>query len=171
MNLDNRILKGGWGVYFLSLYTLGIIHLHFPAQHNLKVFAVTPALGVMFLSNRLNEKLIFFFAGGSLGKSMEEIDQMVGDDHYYESLDEQSQARIDEYDHKSYRKNNTILSGILIGITAPFVGFWFFSIHGFIVGGIITILSYRLLFVDSIRELNELARNLVEVYRSFYESQ
>lgn len=171
MRIATKIWDSGWGAIFLTIYTLGVIHLLSPDQLLFKPVAVLPTILVMFLADRYNFHLIHFFAGGELRQSTEQVEQITGDDDFYESASEELQSRIDDLDRRAYQNNISMLAGIFIAISAPFVGFYIRDVVGGLTGLIVAGLSFQLLSRRSVQQLNTLAQNITEPYTAKYENQ
>lgn len=171
MTIASKVWDSGWGAVLLTLYSIGTIQILAPQQHSLKLFGLLPTVIVMFLADQYSNQLIDYFAGGELKRSTEEIAQITGGDHFYEGVTEHTQTRVDDYDRRAYKNNISILAGILIGATAPFVGYLIQAVPGAIVGLILTAVSIQVLCRASIQELNTLAREIVEPYKAKYENQ
>lgn len=171
MQIATKIWDSGWGAIFLTVYTLGVIHLFIPDQHLLKSIAILPALLVMFVADRYNFHLVHFFAGGELQRSTEQIEQITGEDDFYESASEELQSRIDDLDRRTYQNNISILSGAIIAVSAPFAGFYLQNVVGVFAGLFVSILAIQLLARRSVQQLNTLAQNITEPYTAKYENQ
>lgn len=171
MRIATKIWDSGWGAIFLTAYTLSVIHLLFPRQLLLKPVALLPTVSVMFLADRYNFHLIHFFAGGELQRSTEQINRMTGDGDFYESASEELQTRIDDLDCRAYQNNISILAGLLITGTAPFIGFYLRDVIGTLVGLAIAIVAVQLLARRSVQQLNTLAQNITKPYTAKYENQ
>lgn len=171
MQIATKIWNSGWGAVLLTIYAIGIIHIVTPEQHLLKAFATLPTILVMFLADRYNDWLIDFFAGGELKRSTAEINQLTGDNDFYESATEELQTRVDDFDRRAYQQNISILAGMLIAVTAPFVGFYLRNFTGAAVGLLIAALVAQLLTRRSVQQLNTLAQNISKPYTAKYENQ
>lgn len=171
MRIASKIWDSGWGAVLLTLYSIGTIQILTPQQHSLKLFGLLPTVMVMFIADHYSYQLTDFFAGGELKRSTEEIALITGDDHYYEGVSEHTQSRVDDFDIRAYNNNISILSGILIGGTVPFVGYAIQGISGALIGFTLTIVSIQVLTRASIEELNTLARDIVEPYKANHENQ
>lgn len=171
MRIATRIWDSGWGAILLTIYALLISHLIAPDQLLLKPVALLPTILVMFFADRYNFQLIHFFAGGELQRSTEQIERITGEGDFYESASEELQSRVDELDRRAYQSNISILAGILIAATAPFIGFYLSDIVGGLVGAGIAVLALQLLARRSVQQLNSLAHNITEPYTAKYENQ
>lgn len=171
MRIATRIWDSGWGAVLLTIYILIAIHLLAPNQLLLKPFALLPTILVMFIADRYNFQLIDFFAGGELQRSTEQIEEITGEDNFYEAASEELQSRVDDLDRRAYQNNISILSGAIIAVTIPFVGFYLGDIIGSIAGLGIAALAVHLLSRQSIRQLNTLAQDITEPYMAKYENQ
>ena len=171
MQIPTKIWDSGWGAVFLTVYTGVVIHLVTPEPLFLKTLAVLPTILVMFLADRQNNQLIEFFAGGELRRSTDQIQEITGDDDFYESASEELQNRVDDFDRRAYQKNISILSGLIISVTTPFVGVYLRGILGLTIGLFVGLLAAQLLTRRSIQELNRLAQNISKPYTAKYENQ
>lgn len=171
MRIAAKIWDSGWGAIFLAAYVLVIIHLFAPEEYYLKSMALLPTLVVMFLADRYSFYIIHFFAGDELQRSTEEIEQTTGENHFYESASEEVQARVDDLDRRAYQNSISILAGFLIGITAPFVGFYFEGLVGGLGGLVVAVFVGQLLARRSVQQLNSLARDIKEPYAAKYENR
>lgn len=170
MNITTKIRNGGWGATLLLLYSLFSIHLIAPQHHLLKSFAVLPAILVMFFADRYSYHIIDFFAGGELQKSTDQIERLTGEQDFYESASKEIQTRVDDFDQRAYRSNISILSGVLIGTSAPFIGFYVQGRTGTFVGLLTAGIAVQLLSRRGIRKLNTLAQNITKPYIAKYEN-
>jgi len=171
MRIIDKISDSGWGALFLAIYSLGVAYMFIPESIALTPVGLLPALVVILLADRFNFQLIHFFAGDKLQRSTEQINQITGEQDFYESASEELQNRVDEFDRHAYRSNVSILSGSLIAITAPILGFYLGDL-AFIAGGMIVAILASLLFVrHGVRQLNRLAQNITEPYQAKYENQ
>lgn len=159
MNMSGRIWERGWGAIFLTLYSLGVIHLFLPNEHSFKVLSAVPAIFVMFVAERYSTKIIDYFAGGELRRSTDQVVASTGE-AFYEQSSEKIQRRVDDFDEKAYRENVSILSGGVIALTAPLVGYLEYSVLGLVIGFTISSLALLLLSRQGIEALNELAENV-----------
>ena len=171
MRIATRIWDSGWGAIFLTIYTLLVIHFLAPHQLLLKPFALLPTILVMFIADRYNFHLIDFFAGGELQRSTEEVERITGGDDFYESASEELQSRVDDLDRRAYQNNISILSGAIIAVTVPLIGFYLGDVIGGIAGLCVAVLAVQLLSRQSIQQLNTLAQNISEPYTAKYENQ
>jgi len=171
MRIATKIWDSGWGAIFLTVYTLGAIHLLVPDRPLFKPVAILPTILVMFIADRYNFQLIHFFAGGELQRSTEQVEEITGDNDFYESASEELQSRIDDLDRRAYQNNISLLAGIVIAGTAPFVGFYLQFWIGAGVGLVVAILAVQLLSRRSVQQLNTLAQNITEPYTAKYENQ
>lgn len=171
MQIPTKIWDSGWGALFLTVYSLTIIHLMFSENHVYKSFAALPTIFVMFLAERYSTELIDFWAGGELYRSTEYVHTLTGEDHFYHAANENVQSSVDDFDRRAYQNNITILTGLIIAITAPFLGFYNQNLVGAIVGFVIAVLAVQLLSRRSIEQLNTLARDIAEPYKAKYENQ
>lgn len=171
MQIATKIWDSGWGAIFLTIYVLIIIHLVIPDQHLLKSIAILPTIMVMFLADRYNFHITHFFAGGELQRSTEQIDRTTGEHDFYESASEELQARVNDLDRRAYQNNISILAGLLIATTAPFIGFYLQDSIGAIGGLVVSGIAIQLLTRRSVQQLNTLAQNITEPYTAKYENQ
>jgi len=171
MQIATKIWNSGWGGIFLTTYSLIVVHLLAPTQLLLKPVALLPTILVMFLADRYNFQLIHFFAGGELQKSTEQVDQITDDNDFYESASEELQSRIDDLDRRAYQNNISILSGVLIAVSAPFIGFHIQGTIGAFAGLALAPFAIQLLTRRSVQHLNLLAQNITEPYTAKYENQ
>lgn len=170
MRIATKIWDSGWGALFLTIYAFLVVHLVAPQQHLLKSFAILPTVLVMFLVDRYSFWLIHFFAGDKLQQSTEQIERITGEQDFYEAASNELQARIDDLDRRAYQNNISILSGILIAVSIPFVGFYLREWVGAVGGLIVAVLAVQLLSRRSIRQINTLAQNITEPYTAKYEN-
>ncbi|WP_042662742.1 hypothetical protein [Haloferax sp. ATB1] len=171
MQIATKIWDSGWGAVFLTVYTGVVIHLVTPEPLFLKTLAVLPAILVMFIADRQNNQLINFFAGGELRRSTDQIQEITGDDDFYESASEELQNRVDDFDRRAYQKNISILAGVIITVTTPFIGAYLRGTLGLAIGLLVGLLAAQLLTRRSIQELNRLAQNISKPYTAKYENQ
>lgn len=171
MQIATKIWDSGWGALFLTVYSLTIIHLMFPENHVYKSFAALPTIFVMFIAERYSTELIDFWAGGELHRSTEYVETLTGEDHFYHAANENVQSSVDDFDRRAYQNNITILTGLIIAITAPVLGFYNQNIVGAIVGVVVATLAVQWLSRRSIEQLNTLARDIAEPYKAKYENQ
>ncbi|AJF24454.1 hypothetical protein ACNO8S_20090 (plasmid) [Haloarcula sp. KBTZ06] len=171
MQIATKIWDSGWGAVFLTVYTGVAIQLVRPEPLFLKTLSVLPTILVMFLADQQNNRLINFFAGGELRRSTDQIQKITGHDDFYESASEELQNRVDDFDRRAYQKNISILAGLIIALTTPFVGFYLRGTLGLGIGLVIGLLATQLLTRRSIQELNRLAQNISEPYTAKYENQ
>lgn len=169
MRLGDKIWDGGWGAVILTVYSGLVLHGLSPEEHYLKIFALLPTILVMFTAKVYSTEIIDFFAGGELMKSTEEIAQRAGE-NFYEEADEAIQSRVDDLDQKAYRENVSILSGLVIALSAPILGFVEFSIPGLIGGILVAALAVQILSRKGVESLNELARGISRPYEAKHEN-
>lgn len=124
----------------------------------------------MFLSYAFNNKLNDFWAGGYLKQSSEVAHRITGSNRPYRQLDSDAQEEINKFDELAHKHNTTILSGLIIGGSAPILGYYHFGWLGSVTALIITGLAVWLLTYKSIQELNREAENIAEVYKAKYEN-
>jgi hypothetical protein len=171
MNIATKIWDSGWGAVFLTIYTAIFLHLLAPDKLLLKLSIPMPAVLIMFFADRYNNRLVRFFAGGELLRSAEVIEDMTGEQDFYESADEELQSRINKLDRRAYQNNVSILAGIVIAVLTPVIGLYQEGGFGLLVGIIIAALALQLLTRRSIHQLNKLAQNLTKPYTAKYENQ
>lgn len=99
-----------------------------------------------------------------------EIEEITGEADFYESASEELQTRVDKLDRHAYQSNISILAGITIALTAPFVGFFIRSVPGAVAGIFIAVAAFHLLTRKSIAQMNDLARNIDKPYEAKYEN-
>lgn len=172
MRVANKIWDSGWGAIFLTIYSVIAVYLLLrDSQLWLSTAGVLPTFLVMFCADYYNEGLIDFFAGGELKRSTDEIDELTGDDHFYEAAPEEVQTRVDKFDRRAYQHNITLLTGIIIAVTAPVIGYLLYNLIGVSGGLLITLIALQGLSRRSIRELNTLAGNITDPYHAKYENK
>lgn len=172
MNIANKIWDSGWGAVFLTIYSIGGIYLLLPDSPLwINTAGIIPTILVMFLADYHNEGLIDFFAGGELKRSTDEINEITGDDHFYEAAPKEVQTRVDKFDRLAYQHNITLLTGIIIAVTAPVIGYLLYDLVGAGSGLFITFIALQGLSRRSIRQLNMLAGNITDPYHAKYENQ
>lgn len=171
MKIAAKIWNSGWGAVILTVYAALSLHLLFPRTFLLKLLSLIPAIGVMFIADQYSTRLIFFWAGGELRRSIEEIEEITGEADFYESASEEVQTRVDKLDRHAYQSNISILAGITIALTAPFVGFFVHSVPGTVAGIFIAVAALHLLTRKSIAQIKDLARNIDKPYEAKYENQ
>ena len=172
MNIAGKVWDSGWGAIFLTIYAIIGVHLLFPeSPFWIKAAGILPTILVMFTADYYNEGLIDFFAGGELKRSTDEIQELTGDDHFYESAPEKVQTRVDKFDRLAYQQNISVLSGLTIAVTAPIVGYVIFDLLGLVGGLVLSLIALQGLSRRSIQELNTLAANITEPYQANYENQ
>lgn len=173
MGIVEQVQSGGWGAILLWMLASG--YLLFNQQQRsawaLLVIAAFPALIVMFLVRVFNWRLVDFWAGGNLKRAGVKIQQITGNQDFYESAPPEVQQRVDELDDKAYGINIEIFSGILFGLIFPVGGFVEYGLFGFLGGLVAGIASVYLLGTRAVRELNREASQLATVYQSKYENQ
>jgi hypothetical protein len=125
----------------------------------------------MFLADRQNNQLVDFFAGGELRRSADQIQEITGDDDFYESASEELQNRVDDFDRRAYQQNISILGGLIIATTTPFIGVFLYGTLGLVIGLLVGLLAVQLLTRRSIQQLNRLAQNISKPYTAKYENQ
>lgn len=171
MRIATKIWDSGWGAVFLTVYTGTVLHLLIPGQPLFKILALFPTILVMFLADRYSNWLVDFFAGGELRRSTEYVEAKTGEDHFYHAAREEVQTSVDDLDRRAYQNNISILTGIVIGVTAPFIGFYQRAIIGGLFGILLACCAIHWLTKSSITQLNTLARDIREPYKAKYENQ
>ena len=171
MRIANKIWDSGWGAVFLTLYAGGILYLLYPESPVLTMAAIVPTVVVMFVADQYNNKLVLFFAGGELQRSGDKIMSIVGEDHFFEGAPETVQNRVDRLDRRTYQQNITLLAGVVIAVTSPFIGYLQADLFGLLVGFVGSVLALVLLCRRAIRTLNDLAEGFSEPYNAKYETQ
>ncbi|WP_433624049.1 hypothetical protein [Halomicrococcus sp. NG-SE-24] len=171
MRIATKIWDSGWGAIFLTIYTLIGIHLVFPKNHVYKSFVVLPTILVMFLAEQYSTILVDFWAGGELKRATEYIHAFTGEDHFYHAANEDIQTSVDDFDRRAYQNNISILTGFIIAVTAPILGFYIRNLIGAVIGCVVAILALQWLCRRSIDQMNTLARDIVEPYKAKYENQ
>jgi hypothetical protein len=136
-----------------------------------KAFAIVPPVLVMFLADHYNNKLVKFFAGGEVKRSTEFIEEKTGENHFYYGADSELQENVDKFDRRAYQNNISILSGLLIAVTSPFLGYHVYGPIGALVGVFLTAVAIRWLSQPAVEQLNALAKDLKEPYKANYENQ
>lgn len=171
MGLPSKIWDSGWGAIFLLFYSLAAVHLLFPRNLIFKSVGLAPAIIVMFLADSYSNHLINFWAGGELRRATDYVDTITGDDHFYHAASEDIRTTVDDFDRRAYQNNISILTGIIILLTAPFLGFYLHDLLGAAIGALTGLLAVQLLSRRSITQLNTLARDIAEPYKAQYENQ
>ena len=172
MNIAGKVWDSGWGAIFLTIYFIIGVHLLSPeSPFWVKAGGILPTVLVMFTADYYNESLIDFFAGGELRQSTEEIQELTGEDHFYESAPEQVQIRVDKFDRLAFQQNISVLSGLIIAVTAPIVGYLLYASLGLVGGLVLSLIVLQGLSRRSIQELNTLAANITDTYKAKYENQ
>lgn len=165
MQVWPRIRSSGWGALFLAIYSIFVVHYFAPQSLYTKVLALIPVAVILFLADYFNYKIVDFFAGGNLRRSAEEINQLTEGMHFYEGAGEHTKTRVDKFDNHAYEYTVSILSAVVIAITAPIFGFLVRDTFGFIVGLVLSAIAIQMLGRRSIRELNSLAQDITEPYK------
>lgn len=171
MGLPSKIWESGWGAIFLLFYSLAAIHLLFPGNLIFKPVALVPTSIVMFLVDSYSNQLTDFWAGGELRRATDYVDSITGDNHFYHAASEDVRTTVDDFDRRAYQNNISILTGIIILLTAPFLGFYLQNLLGAAIGVFTGLLAVQLLSRQSITQLNTLARDIAEPYKAHYENQ
>lgn len=173
MSFAYKVRNGGWGALFLWVYVLGILlwnDIKFGFQRLVVLsIAAVPSLVVMFLVEVYIDRLNDWWAGGKLKRSTEIAHQVTNDERPYEVSDRDLQERINEFDNKAFGKHVSIIAGLLIGLSAPFVGMAMSGLTGTVVGGLLAIPTIMGLSYRSFKDLNKLADGIGEVYMKSYE--
>lgn len=170
MRLGTKIWESGWGAVFLTVYGFLATHLIVPKSYFLYPISLFPTLSVMFCADRFSSYLVDFFAGGELRRSTDRIHQITGEDHFYHATSEELRTTVDDFDRRAYEQNISILSGILIAVSAPGLGYVIRGEIGFVAGLAISIVALWLLCHQGIKSLKELAEQIVEPYEANYEN-
>lgn len=170
MGLQTKISDSGWGAIFLLFYSLTAIHLLFPGNLIYKSVALLPTILLMFLTDHYNTHLIDFWAGGELKYATDYVDTITDDDHFYHGASEDVRTTVDDFDRRAYQNNISILTGIIILLTAPFLGFYLADLIGATIGVLTGLLAVQWLSRRSIAQLNTLARDIAEPYKAHYEN-
>ena len=160
MQLGEQIQQS-WGALFLFIYCAGLLYLSSYELSNPVYFlaASIPSAVLVFLSVVFNDGLMEFFAGDVIEESFNSINERTGDDEFYWDADQDIQDRIDRMDGKAHRHLVTILSGLLIGCSLPFVVNY---LYGLMYAGLSLIGSLIVVYLFSYREY----RNLRQVIKS-----
>lgn len=171
MNIANKVWDSGWGAIFFTIYSIIIIHLSLPnAPPWINAAGVIPTVLIMFIAEYYNEELIDFFAGGELKRSTEEIQELTGTNHFYESAPEQVQIRVDKFDRLTYQQHISLLVGFVIAVTSPVIGYLLYDYAGLGGGLLLSLIALQGLSRRSIQELNTLAANITEPFQAKYEN-
>lgn len=172
MGVVEQIRSGGWGAILLWVATCIVLLAYWQQAQRWVILMVGsfPVLCLMYIIRVFNSQLTDFWAGGNLKASAEEIQAITGKNDFYESAHVEVQERVNELDDKAYGKNVAIMSGILLGFIIPTIAFVEYGIQGGAVGLIGSGVSIYMLGTKSVRELNRLASQIGEVYRSKYEN-
>ena len=171
MGIASQVLKGGWGALAIYAYAyLVLIHWDITNGRIAAVVAAIPALVVMFTVVVLNHWLNEFWVGGNLKESTDEINRITGENDSYHSASREIQETVDDFDEKAYGHHVTVISGLIVGISAPFVGLVAFGWIGALSGAFCSLVSIRALSIHSYRELNQLAKDLSTPYVENYEN-
>jgi hypothetical protein len=172
MSTLNRILDSGWGALFLYLYSAIILYVLYvesvlPIQSErfiVLILAVIPPAVVVFLTTVFNDGLMEIFAGEIIEDTFSTIDSRTGEDEFYWDADSETQDSIDDMDQKAHKHLVTVLSGLLIAVSLPFVAYVFLEIEGVvlsIVGAVVVgyLFSYR-----SYRDLRQVVKSSMKLY-------
>jgi hypothetical protein len=172
MGVVEQIRSGGWGAILLWIATCVMLLAYWQQAQRWVILMVGsfPVLCLMYIIRVFNSQLTDFWAGGNLKKSAEEIQTVTGKNDFYESAHVEVQERVNELDDKAYGKNVAIISGILLAIIIPTIAFLEYGVQGGVAGLIGSVLLIYLLGTKSVRDLNRLASQIGEVYRSKYEN-
>lgn len=171
MKIASKIWDSGWGAIFLTIYSTAVVRLLLPDSPMwLSAAGLVPTVVVMFIAEYYNERLIDFFAGGELRRSTEEIQKLTGDEHFYEAAPEEVQTRVNKFDRQAYQYNITLLAGLVIAVTAPLVGYLLYDLTGVGAGLVLMIITLQALSRRSMQQLNSLAENITETFKSKYEN-
>lgn len=170
MRIATKIWDSGWGAVFLTIYAAAVLHLLVPGQPLFKILALFPTILVMFLADQYSNWLVDFFAGGELRHSVEYIESKTKEEHFYHAANDELQTSVDDLDRRAYQNNISILTGIVIGLTAPLIGFHQRAIIGGAFGLVIAGCALHWLTGSSITQLNTLARDIREPYKAKYEN-
>ena len=172
MRVANKIWDSGWGAIFLTIYSVVAVYLLLPESKLwMSTAGLLPTVLVMFSADYFNERLLDFFAGGELRRSTDEIDELTGDNHFYEAAPEEVQTRVDKFDRRAYQHNITFLTGLIIAVTAPIIGYFLYDFEGAGGGLLLSLIALQGLSRRSIRQLNSLAGNITDPYQAKYENQ
>jgi hypothetical protein len=160
MELGKQIQQS-WGALFLFIYAAGLLYLSSFKLSNPAYFlaAGVPSAALVFLSFIFNDGLMEFFAGGVIEERFNTIEERTGKDEFYWDADQDTQDRIDRMDRKAHRHLVTVLSGLLIGGSLPFVVNY---LYGWIYAVLSLMGSVLVIYLFSYREY----RNLRQVVKS-----
>ena len=175
MDIYWHVKNGGWGavaVYFFSLAVLIYLDIPFVTSDRLMlVVAGGPVLLLMFTVYVGIDSLNEFWAGGNLKRSTKRIDEITGDNDFYESSSTEIKKSVDDFDDKAYSHHISILSGLILSVVVPATGYTVGGLPGVILGVLVGSVLFQTLSVRSYRELNKLARKLSTPYEENYENQ
>lgn len=166
MKILNQIQQSGWGALFLFIYSAGILYF---ASYELSriihlIVAALPALVLILLSVIYNDELMDFFAGDAIDESFAKIDERTGEDGFYYDSDQDIQDSINEMDEKAHQHLVSILSGLVIAISLPFVIYYLFGLReaalALVGSGVVAyLLSYK-----GRRNLQQVVKSSVKLY-------
>lgn len=175
MGITSQVKNGGWGAVAIYLYSLFIfLHWNPPLVASDRIAlaaAAAPALLVMFFAEVKNDWLNDYWAGGNLKRSTDRISRITGDNDFYESAPKEVKESVDNFDKLAYSHHVAIISGIMLTVTTPIIGYTIIGVRGFAVGIVVSVISLRALSIRSYRELNRLAKELSTPYEENYENQ
>ncbi|MXR40086.1 hypothetical protein GRX01_01755 [Halobaculum sp. WSA2] len=161
MSTVDRIQQSGIGALILYLYSAGVLYLFVgdPTLYSLYALAAAPPVILVFLSSVFNDELMEFFVGKEIEEAFKAIDERTGDEEFYWDSDAETKESIDGMDERAHKHLVTILTGIGIALSLPFIVYYEFGAleSAGAVGG-----SLIVLYLFSIREL----RNLRQVVKS-----
>ncbi|MXR52392.1 hypothetical protein GRX03_12355 [Halovenus sp. WSH3] len=174
MSTLNRILDSGWGALFLYLYSATVLYvlqmqsilLIQSERFIVLIAAVIPPAVVVFLATVFNDALMEVFAGEVIEETFNTIDGRTGSDEFYWDADSEIQNSIDEMDQKAHKHLVTVLSGLLIAVSLPFVSYLFLGIVGTLLSIVGAILVIYLFSYRSYRDLRQVVKSSMKLYET-----
>ncbi len=132
--------------------------------------AAFPVLLLMLFVDVFSSRLNDYWAGGNLKQSTRRLSRFGEPDDLYFSAPPEVQEQIDYVDDLSYGKNVSILSGLLVAVSAPVVGFLHLDWVGFVAA--IPVCAVAVAFSRwAIQGLNQQALKKPKIYEAHYENQ
>lgn len=166
MKLLDQIQQSGLGALFLFIYSAGILYF-LPYELSNPVYLLAagiPAIILIFLSVIFNDWLMDLFAGETIQQAFETIDSRTGDDEFYWDADSDTQDDIDEMDKKAHQHLVTVLSGIIIAVSLPFVTYYLTGLHVAAIALVGSIIIGYLFCIRGRRNLQQVVKSSVKLY-------
>lgn len=159
-------IQHGLGALFLFIYSAGILYF-LPYELSNPVYLLAagiPAIILIFLSVIFNDWLMDLFAGDTIQQAFETIDNRTGDDEFYWDADSDAQDDIDEMDKKAHQHLVTVLSGIIIAVSLPFVTYYFIDLRVAAIALVGSIIIGYLFCIRGRRNLQQVVKSSTKLY-------